>query len=144
MVQEKSAGTIMFRREKDGEFRYLLLHYKYKSDYWDFPRGNIREGETEEQAAVREIKEETGVADLIFVSGFKEKVSWFYQKAGETVYKEAVIFLAETKKKHIALSTEHIGYAWLSHERAGKMLRFKNAKNIFEKAHHALLGLKGQ
>ena len=57
MLNETSAGAVIFRR--DNEIKYLILHYKFKGDYWDFPRGNIEKGETEEQTAVREIKEET-------------------------------------------------------------------------------------
>ena len=133
MVQEKSAGAIIFRRESK-DIKFLLLHYKLTTDYWDFPRGNIEKNETEQITAAREIEEETGITQLHFIPNFIEKAQWFYRKAGEIIHKEVTIFLAETTQEHITLSKEHIGYAWLSYPNAMKKLSFKNAKEILEKA----------
>lgn len=137
MLKEKSAGAIIFRR--DGELKYLLLHYRFKTDYWDFPRGNIEKGEGEQKTALREIKEETGIGDVQFLPGFAERMEWFYKREGQTVYKEATFFLAETHQKEIVLSKEHIGYAWLTYDKALKKLTFENAKDVMEKAHEFLM-----
>ena len=136
MLNETSAGAVIFRR--DNEIKYLILHYKFKGDYWDFPRGNIEKGETEEQTAVREIKEETGISDVRFLPEFKKKVHWYYKRNGETVFKEVTFFLAETMEEKITLSKEHIGYAWLSYEKVMKRLTFGNAKEVLEKADDVL------
>ena len=37
MISEKSAGAILFVKEK--EPRYLLLHYE--AGHWDFPKGHV-------------------------------------------------------------------------------------------------------
>ena len=137
MAHEKSAGAIVFRKDK--EIKYLLLHYKFRTDYWDFPRGNIEKGEDEQETALREIKEETGISDAELQKGFAEKVQWFYKREGQTVFKEVIFFLAETKQKEIKLSKEHIGYAWLSYDKALKKLTFKNAKGVLDKAHEFLM-----
>lgn len=133
MAQEKSAGAIIFRKEND-DIKFLLLHYKLTTDYWDFPRGNIEKGETEQITAAREIEEETGITQVSFIPGFTEKAQWFYRRKGEIIHKQVTIFLAETTQEQIALSKEHIGYAWLSYPKAIKKLSFKNAKEILEKA----------
>ena len=133
MAQEKSAGAIIFRREKD-DIKFLLLHYKLTTDYWDFPRGNIEKDETEQITAAREIEEETGITNITFIHDFMEKAQWFYRRNGEITHKEVTIFLAETSQEQITLSKEHIGYAWLSYPNAMKKLSFKNAKEILEKA----------
>ena len=57
MKREKSAGAIVFRKEKEPV--YLLLHYEAK--HWDFPKGHVEKNETDEQTVRREIQEETGI-----------------------------------------------------------------------------------
>ena len=51
----RAAGGIVTR---DGE---VLLVHRPKYDDWTFPKGKLDAGETDEQAAVREVEEETGL-----------------------------------------------------------------------------------
>lgn len=130
MGQEKSCGAVVFRRSKDG-IKYLILHYEAK--HWDFPKGKLELNETEEEAAKREIKEETRIDDVQFAEGFKQKISYFYRKNDEVIHKEVVVFLAETKKEEVKLSFEHIGYVWMGYENAYKKLTFNNSKEVLKK-----------
>jgi 8-oxo-dGTP diphosphatase len=52
------AGVVL----RDGQDRYLLVQEKQKQAYglWNLPAGWIDEGETPQQAAIREAKEEVG------------------------------------------------------------------------------------
>jgi len=141
--KEKSAGAVVFRREKANDKEkifYLVLHYHFKGDYWDFPRGKIEKGETEDQTAKREIKEETGIenSELEFVESFRETTSWFYKWKGETIAKEAVYFLAETKQEKVEVSFEHLGYKWLEFDEAMKTLTYENTKEILKAAREFL------
>ncbi len=134
----------MFRRFLGGR-QYLLLHYHFKGDYWDFPRGNIKQGETTRQAAMRETREETGLLadDLIFVEGFEESASWHYRLRGETVFKRVTYFLAESKTEDVKISKEHVGYKWLGFADALRVLRYKNSKKLLLKAKEFLERLEG-
>ena len=131
MPKEKSCGAIVFKRQKDG-IKYLLLHYG--AGHWDFPKGRQEKNENEEQAAMREIKEETGIEDVNLIDGFRETINYFYKLGEETVFKEVIFFLAQSATDNVKLSFEHIGYAWLSYENAYKKLTFNNAKELLEKA----------
>jgi 8-oxo-dGTP diphosphatase len=51
----RAAGGIV---ERDG---HVLLVHRPKYDDWSFPKGKLEEGETWEEAAVREVEEETGL-----------------------------------------------------------------------------------
>ena len=135
MPQEKSCGAIVFIRQKDG-IKYLLLHYD--AGHWDFPKGKQEKNEKEEQTALREIKEETGLEDVELIDGFRESVKYFYKKNEETVFKEVIFFLAETHTDAVTLSNEHIGYAWVGYEHAEKKLTFNNAKELLGKANQFL------
>lgn len=142
MPVERSAGTIIFRRE-GGNIFYLLLHYgalnhRAGKDFWDFPKGHIEKGEKLEDTAKREAEEETGLADLMFVEGFKEWFKYFFKFEGKNIMKFVTFFLAETKTKEVKISDEHMDFAWLPYEEAFERLTFKNAKDILGKANKFL------
>ena len=130
MRKESSAGAVIFRKGKGTE--YLLL--KYEMGHWDFPKGNIEEGETDEETIKREVNEETGIDDITIIREFREKIHYFYKVNGELVSKDVVFHLAETKKDKVKLSFEHMDFKWLGFEEAMEKLTFKNAKGILEKA----------
>ena len=54
-----AAGAILWRLEK-GELKLAIIH-RSRYDDWSWPKGNIDKGETIAEAAVREIREETGL-----------------------------------------------------------------------------------
>lgn len=93
---EKSAGLIIFRKE-GSSIKYLLLHYS--AGHWDFPKGHVEQGETDMDAALRELKEETGISDAEVAGSFKEKLGYFYRRDGKAIRKEVVFFLAESKNR---------------------------------------------
>ena len=134
MKKERSAGAIVFKKDK--EIEYLLLHYE--SGHWDFPKGHIETNETEQQTVKREIEEETGIKDAKIVHDFKEKIQYYFKFKNELISKEVVFYLAQTKTKQIKLSFEHIGFEWLPFEKAKEKLTFKNAKDILGKANDFL------
>ncbi len=145
-TKEKSAGAIIYLM-KNGVPHYLLLHYP--SGHWEFAKGHIEEGEKPEQAALREITEETGISDIRLIPGFKEYAKYFFKKSydlvGEAkkkapwVFKLVTFYLAQTKTENIKISAEHQGFLWAPYEEAVKKLTFKNAKALLKKAHNHLL-----
>lgn len=130
MIRETSAGAIIFK--ENGKREYLLLHYE--SGHWDFVKGSIEKGETEEETVKRETKEETGITKLELIKGFKETVQFYYKKGGELVFKEAIFHLAKSTQLSVSLSKEHIGYKWMNYQDALAQLTFKTAKDVLNKA----------
>ena len=109
-----------------------------EKEYWGFPKGHIEKNEKIEETANREVAEETGLKDNEFIKGFREKEEYFFTKKGSEVFKTVIFFLAETKKKEIKISKEHLGFKWLPYKEAIKKLTFKNAKKILTKANDFL------
>ncbi len=135
MPNEKSCGIIIFKKGRaKGARRYLLLHYE--EGHWDFPKGHVEKDESEHETAIRETLEETGLSDLDFVTGFRERIEYSYKRQGQTMRKEVYFFLASSaqREKDVALSNEHVGYKWLPYEKARAQLTFDNAKEILKKA----------
>jgi 8-oxo-dGTP pyrophosphatase MutT (NUDIX family) len=56
----RAAGGLVLRQGEDGESEILVVHRPAYDD-WSFPKGKLEPGETEEDAAVREVEEETGL-----------------------------------------------------------------------------------
>jgi 8-oxo-dGTP pyrophosphatase MutT (NUDIX family) len=56
----RAAGGLVVRRRPDGLVEVAVVHRPSQSD-WSFPKGKLEEGETFEDAALREVREETGL-----------------------------------------------------------------------------------
>jgi 8-oxo-dGTP pyrophosphatase MutT (NUDIX family) len=54
----RAAGGVVWRR-RGGDLEVIVVH-RPKYDDWTFPKGKLDPGETEKEAAVREVVEETG------------------------------------------------------------------------------------
>ena len=129
MIKQKSCGAVVFIKDK--EIKYLLLQYGL--GHWDFPRGLIKDNETEEEAALREIKEEIGLNNIKIIPGFEEKLNIFFREKGELIVKEVIYFLVQCNNDTIKLSYEHLAYRWLNYEEALKQLNFKKSKEVLKK-----------
>ena len=132
MADEGSSGAVVFYKEGTAEPEYLLLHYT--AGHWDFPKGNIEAGESEKQAAVREIREETGITDVEFIDGFRMTFAYRYRHGRRLVEKEVVLFLGRTYTRQVTISHEHIGFAWRNYQDALQQLTYRNAKNLLSAA----------
>ena len=131
MIEETSAGIILFRKE-DSKILFLLLHYP--SGHWDFVKGKIEDGESTHETAIREAKEETGITDIIFLKNFEEWIKYDFQYQGELVHKKVVFFLAETKTKQVMISHEHLDYTWMDYNTSMEKTTFDNAKTVLTRA----------
>jgi len=129
---EKSCGLVIFRKEKN-ENLFLIL--KYPGGHFDLPKGHVEDEDSSERAtALRELEEETGIKKVRFVEGFKEEISYTYNKKNKSSNKHVIFFLGETDEKDVKISHEHLQYYWLPYEEALKKLTFENAKGLLKRA----------
>ena len=130
---DRSCGVVLFNSSK-----VLLLRHSSVSSrgggHWDFPKGHIDDGETEIQTALRELEEETGIANVDLVEGFRGTITYTFPSGQERIGKEVVFFLATTKKSKVRLSHEHIDYSWLDFDSAFSRLTYDNARLILRNA----------
>lgn len=61
MKQTHSCGAVVWRDNEGVKEILLIKQFSYK-DSWGIPKGRMNEGETFEECAVREVKEETGIS----------------------------------------------------------------------------------
>ena len=135
MEHEKSCGAVIFR--VGNGIQYLLLHYE--AGHWDFVKGHVEKGESEEETVKREILEETGLGSNTFLNDFRERIDYFYRRRGRLVSKEVIFYLVKnTGEEQVKISGEHIGYDWLPYHDALDRLTYKNAKETLRKAEEHL------
>lgn len=115
-----SAGVIPVRQTPNGLRILLLRVYRY----WDFPKGQLEEGETPFDAAKREVMEETGIADLEFPWGYD-----FHETPAYGRGKIARYYLGRTSTSSVTLGIspelgrpEHHEYRWVGKNRAFQLL----------------------
>lgn len=128
MIEQQSAGIVVYCI-KDYEIQYLILHYV--SGHWDLAKGKLEPGETQMQAAARELKEETGLTAQI-IPGFEESLSYMFKERGKMVKKTVTFFVGKTNEQAIRLSREHQGYLWVPFEKAYTKLTYNNAKELIQ------------
>ncbi len=69
----RSAASLIVLRKVGESYQLLLLHKPRKKDSWQLPQGGVEEGETIEQAALRELQEEAGLSGCTVI-GHSKKV----------------------------------------------------------------------
>lgn len=142
MNREFSAGAVVFKRA-GGDILFLAV-YSDRNKIWGFPKGHLEKGETEREAAAREIKEETGLDGLNFIEGFEEKVMYETVSKrppfeGERIEKYVTYFLCETGKQDIIVDGREItDYRFLNFIQAEELIKFANLKDILRRAYDLL------
>ncbi len=142
VIWEKSVGAVLFRVTEAGR-EYLLL--RYPSGHYEFPRGHVEDGETEEETLRREVEEETGVKEMniypfrtenrfFYVAHGSEKIRREREKRGTWIFKRAFFYPAETTEQEVELSHEHREWLWLPFALARDKVTFANARKVLERS----------
>lgn len=128
-LYEKSCGALIFYRNKQG-VRVLLVK-NHNGRYWSFPKGHMELNETEEETAVREIKEETNL-DVKIIDGFREVSD--YCPFGN-IKKRVVFFLAQAFTDDVVDQAEEIdSHIWVDIQQARKNCTYENDLRVIDKA----------
>lgn len=132
MKMEKSCGAVVFTRE-GGTVKYVII--RSTEGIYGYPKGHMEPGETEEQTALREIKEETGL-DVTLLPGFRTEDSHALVREGRPdVTKHIAYFLAEyTGQALRAQAGEVSEIRLMTFDEAMAAFQFESSRRILQEA----------
>ena len=137
-VKVRVVDCYIYRHTTDG-IRFLLMKRNLNKIYehlWQGVAGKIERGETSSEAAIRELKEETGLSPVnIFVA---DHVSRFYEVHGDRI-NLVPVFGIEVDSENVILSEEHISYKWADIDEALNTLVWNGQKKGIQTVHDMVI-----
>lgn len=134
--QELSAGGVVFRRADSGV--QVLICRTSTTHLWVIPKGLVDPGETEEQAAVREVREETGITARI-VEPLDPPEHYVYTRDNVRIFKTVRYFLmAYVSGSEADHDHEMDDVAWMSPGAAMDLVAYDSARSVLQRARDRL------
>lgn len=126
--EERSAGGVVLRRI-EGEVHVLVIRDPYKN--WGLPKGHLEEGEDSSTAALREVREETGLEELE-LGPVLGTIDWYFRLGDDLVHKYCEFFLMTS---HVGEPVPEEGEGiteviWVPLEEAPERITYGNARRI--------------
>lgn len=107
---------------------------------WCLPKGHPEGRESNEQAAVREIEEETGIQGRILTA--LGSIDYWFTVSGHRIHKTVHHYLLRATGGHLTIENdpdhEAIDVAWIPLEELGRRLSFPNERRIADLAREVL------
>lgn len=141
IMKHNTAGCYLVRKAKNG-WKIVLLYKKWSEDNqgWVPPKGHVEDGETLEEAAIRETKEETGYKNFNIVDVLETLHLEYPWDDGYLHQKDIHYFLAKLSddqkidlKQSKQEESSTVKVEWLSLENAEKDLLFDDEREILRK-----------
>ena len=135
-LRQTSAGGVVVRHRDDGEIEVALILTSAEGR-WQLPKGLVDEGETVEQAAVREVREEAGVTAEILAPLDSIEYKFQTQWAGaptnieKTVHFFLMRYTGGDLRDHDAEADEAI---WADVDDALRKLAFDSERELVRRA----------
>jgi 8-oxo-dGTP pyrophosphatase MutT (NUDIX family) len=126
-----SSGGVVIRGT--GETLEVLL-IKDSYGHWTWAKGHLEKGETEEETALREISEETGLKTLKIIDSLGKQEYWF--SLGEKkIFKTVTVFLVKAGSgEEIKIQVEEVQEAaWFAPQESIEKIEYEGSRTLLEK-----------
>lgn len=153
-IFQKSCGVVPVNVDEAGVTRFLLLHsalVRNPKATWEFPKGSVEDGETDQQTALRECSEETGLTEVVLVDGYLAFDGYVFHREGTRIKKRVVYFVAlvgdrdavrsEPDGREHSLDADGRWHQWLEFEEAQQTLFHRGQRDILRSSFAHLLSL---
>ena len=141
MIEAVSCGGVVIFRGK-----VLLLYKNYRNRYegWVLPKGTVEEGETHEETALREVKEESGAdAEIVEYIGYN---SYSFVVPEDKVEKDVHWYLMKGHSYYSKPQVEEYfrDSGFYKYHEAIHLLKFQNEREMLIKAYETYQSLRRQ
>jgi len=133
MAVKKSGGIII---KQENNSIYILLLYRSKENDWSFPKGHIESTEDVDRAALREIKEETGL-DVAIIKEL-EPNKYFNTRTGQEVV--TYMYLLKPLSFDLKNEFEEDKLEWVKLSEVEDRLSYPNLKDYFSRVKDQISG----
>ncbi len=142
----RSIQVVVFAEAASARQYLLLKRRESLGGFWQSVTGSLEEGETHTQAAVREVREETGLVcaaedlvDLELINVFEISPLWRHRYAAEITHNEERCFALLSRALDVRLDpAEHTDFAWVEYEDAMAMLYWESNRKALKVTHAKL------
>ena len=129
-IIDKSYGVILIHKTNK---RFLLL--QQIDGHWSFPKGHLEGNEAPKDAALRELKEESGITEIEFVDNTDLYEHYTFTKHEKQYDKTVQYFIAFTDTDVVSIQEEEvIAYKWATYEEAMNTFTFKAVLEVLKQA----------
>jgi ADP-ribose pyrophosphatase YjhB (NUDIX family) len=137
-VEETSAGGfVLDRRGPDPRAALIARADRQGRLVWSLPKGHIEEGETPEQAAIREIREETGISGSVLAP--LGTIDFWFMAEDRRVHKTVHHFLLEAHDVELSDSDAEVAeVAWVPLSEVSGRLRYADERRLVDSVYEAL------
>jgi len=126
--QDESFGIVPLSRAR-GHWEVFLIQHRH-GRYWGFPKGHAENQETSEEAAARELKEETNLEVVRFLQKEPFMEQYQFTLDGRRISKRVFYFIAEVEGE-VELQKEEIQDGiWVRFSEAHDKLTHQEGKTI--------------
>ncbi len=126
----RAAGAAVWRRGPGGDRQWAIIH-RPRYDDWSLPKGKLEEGESLEEAAVREVREETGVSGRL---GPHAGTTRYLDNRGRTKTADYWVMEALDGTEVFVPNHEVDELRWLDSAEAAAMLSHDHDREILARA----------
>ena len=131
ITHQHSAGGVVIKGVIDDP--YVLLIKPSGRDRWQLPKGHIDAGESAENAAMREVREEGGVDARVLAP--LEPIRFFYQMSGKRFVKTVDFFLMSYESGSVDDHDDEVDEAcWFALDEARSKLTFESEQRSLSEA----------
>jgi bis(5'-nucleosidyl)-tetraphosphatase len=140
-IKDKSFGVVPIFKDTNGELLFCLV--QHQGEHWGFPKGHPDKNESEEETALRELKEETGLEAVKLVQNIFFNENYIFEKDGNRYDKSVKYFLGLVVSKDtntlVEFMDEITEVKWLSCKEARDLITFESNKAIFDEVWEYIL-----
>ena len=122
----RAAGGVLFRTSRRGRGKVAVVYREARGD-WTFPKGKLDEGESFEEAALREVVEETGITAVI--RRFIGSTNYTHRKGRPKI---VAYYLMEAISGEFAPNEEVDELRWVTLDEAFELLTWDRDQDLID------------